>query len=34
LKAEVAEVVFENGVLTLTLHKAEETKPVVIRVKK
>ena len=29
-----AEAVFENGVLTLTLPKAEETKPKVIKVKK
>jgi len=30
---ERAEAVFENGVLTLTLPKAEETKPKVIKVK-
>ena len=29
-----AEAVFENGVLTLTLPKAEETKPRIIKVKK
>jgi HSP20 family protein len=29
-----AEAVFENGVLTLTLPKAEETKPKIIKVKK
>lgn len=32
--AAKAEAVFENGVLTLTLPKAEETKPKVIKVKK
>ena len=31
--ANKAEAVFENGVLTLTLPKAEETKPKVIKVK-
>lgn len=31
--ADKAEAVFENGVLTLTLPKAEETKPKVIKVK-
>jgi len=31
--AEKAEAVFENGVLTLTLPKAEEVKPKVIKVK-
>ena len=31
--ADKAEAVFENGVLTLTLPKAEETKPRVIKVK-
>ena len=33
VEAEQAEAVFENGVLTLTLPKAEETKPKVIKVK-
>ena len=33
VEAEKAEAVFENGVLTLTLPKAEETKPKVIKVK-
>ena len=33
VQAEGAEAVFENGVLTLTLPKAEETKPKIIRVK-
>jgi HSP20 family protein len=33
VEAENAEAVFENGVLTLTLPKAEETKPKVIKVK-
>ena len=31
--AENAEAIFENGMLTLTLPKAEETKPKVIKVK-
>ena len=31
--AAKAEAVFENGVLTLTLPKAEETKPKTIKVK-
>jgi HSP20 family molecular chaperone IbpA len=31
--ADKAEAVFENGVLTLTLPKAEETRPRVIKVK-
>jgi len=34
VEAEKAEAEFENGVLTLTLPKAEETKPKVIEVKK
>lgn len=34
VKAEEAEAVFENGELTLTLPKAEETKPKVIEIKK
>jgi HSP20 family protein len=33
VEAEDAEAVFEDGVLTLTLPKAEETKPKVIKVK-
>lgn len=33
INADKAEAVFENGVLTLTLPKAEETKPKVIKVK-
>jgi HSP20 family protein len=33
VQADKAEAVFENGVLTLTLPKAEETKPKVIKVK-
>jgi HSP20 family protein len=33
IEVENAEAVFENGVLTLTLPKAEETKPKVIKVK-
>ena len=33
VESENAEAVFENGVLTLTLPKAEETKPKVIKVK-
>ena len=33
VEADKAEAVFENGVLTLTLPKAEETKPRVIEVK-
>ena len=33
VEAENAEAVFENGVLTLTLPKAEEIKPKVIKVK-
>lgn len=33
VEAEGAEAVFENGVLTLTLPKAEETKPKIIKVK-
>ena len=33
VEAEKAEAVFENGVLTLTLPKAEESKPKVIKVK-
>jgi len=33
VKAEKAEATFGNGVLTLTLPKAEETKPKVIKVK-
>jgi len=33
VEAEKAEATFENGVLTLTLPKAEETKPKVIKVK-
>jgi HSP20 family protein len=33
IDADKAEAVFENGVLTLTLPKAEETKPKVIKVK-
>ena len=33
VEAQNAEAVFENGVLTLTLPKAEETKPKVIKVK-
>ena len=33
VQAESAEAVFENGVLTLTLPKAEETKPKIIKVK-
>jgi len=33
VEADKAEAVFENGVLTLTLPKAEETKPRVIKVK-
>jgi len=33
VEAEKAEAVFENGVLTLTLPKAEETKPKVIKIK-
>jgi HSP20 family protein len=33
VEAEDAEAVFENGVLILTLPKAEETKPKVIKVK-
>ncbi|MCP4543115.1 MAG: Hsp20/alpha crystallin family protein [Chloroflexi bacterium] len=34
VEAENAEAVFENGVLTLTLPKAEETRPKVIKVKR
>lgn len=34
VKAEKAEAVFENGVLTLTLPKAEESKPKSIEVKR
>ncbi len=33
VEPEKAEAIFENGVLTLTLPKAEETKPRVIKVK-
>lgn len=33
VEGDKAEAVFENGVLTLTLPKAEETKPKVIKVK-
>jgi HSP20 family protein len=33
VEAEDAEAVFENGVLTLTLPKAEETKPKVVKVR-
>ena len=33
VQADKAEAVFENGVLTLTLPKAEETKPKLIKVK-
>lgn len=33
VEADKAEAVFENGLLTLTLPKAEETKPKVIKVK-
>jgi HSP20 family protein len=33
VEADKAEAVFENGVLTLTLPKAEETKPKVVKVK-
>ena len=33
VEAENAEAVFENGVLTLTLPKAEETRPKIIKVK-
>lgn len=33
VEADRAEAVFENGVLTLTLPKAEETKPRIIKVK-
>jgi len=33
IEAEKAEAVFENGILTLTLPKSEETKPKVIKVK-
>ena len=33
VEADKAEAAFENGVLTLTLPKAEETKPKVIKVK-
>jgi HSP20 family protein len=33
VEASKAEAVFENGVLTLTLPKAEETKPRIIKVK-
>ena len=33
VEAENAEAVFENGVLTLTLPKAEDTKPKIIKVK-
>ena len=33
VEADKAEALFENGVLTLTLPKAEETKPKVIKVK-
>jgi HSP20 family protein len=33
VETDKAEAVFENGVLTLTLPKAEETKPKVIKVK-
>ena len=33
VEADKAEAVFENGVLTLTLPKAEETKPKTIKVK-
>ena len=33
VKAEKAEAVFDNGILTLTLPKAEETKPKQIKVK-
>lgn len=34
VEADKAEAVFENGLLTLTLPKAEETKPKAIKVKK
>lgn len=34
VEADEAEAVFENGLLTLTLPKAEETKPKAIKVKK
>ena len=34
VEADKAEAVFENGVLTLTLPKAEETKPKTIKVKR
>lgn len=34
VEADKAEAVFENGVLTLTLPKAEETKPKIIKVKR
>jgi HSP20 family protein len=33
IEAEKAEAAFENGLLTLTLPKAEETKPKVIKIK-
>ena len=33
VQADKAEAVFENGLLTLTLPKAEETKPKVVKVK-
>ncbi len=33
VEADKAEALFENGVLTLTLPKAEETKPKIIKVK-
>jgi len=33
IEAEKAEALFENGVLTLTLPKAEETRPKIIKVK-
>ena len=33
VEAEKSEAVFENGVLTLTLPKAEETRPKIIKVK-
>jgi HSP20 family protein len=33
VEADKAEAIFENGVLTLTLPKAEETKPKIIRAK-
>ena len=33
LKTDKAEAVFENGVLTLTIPKAEESKPKTVKVK-